>query len=76
LIPSKRGDFFVRIRSKIYFSYYDDIPLIIDQPGGLIFAEDQIMVELKASIKLEDFPLAQAMNYCLAYTLPVGLLRA
>ena len=38
------------------------------------FVEDQIMVELKALIKLEDVHLAQAMNYCQAYNLPIGLL--
>ncbi len=38
------------------------------------FVEDNIMVELKAIIKLEDVHLAQAMNYCQAYNLPIGLL--
>ena len=38
------------------------------------FAEENIMVELKAVIKLEDAHLAQAMNYCQAYNLPIGLL--
>ena len=38
------------------------------------FVEDQIMVELKAVIKLEEVHLAQAMNYCQAYKLPIGLL--
>lgn len=38
------------------------------------FVEDIIMVELKALIKLEDVQLAQAMNYCQAYNLPIGLL--
>ena len=38
------------------------------------FVADKIMVELKAIIKLEDLHLAQAMNYCEAYKLPVGLL--
>ncbi len=38
------------------------------------FVEDNIMVELKAHIKLEDVHLAQAMNYCQAYNLPIGLL--
>jgi GxxExxY protein len=38
------------------------------------FVEENIMVELKALIKLEDVHLAQAMNYCQAYNLPVGLL--
>lgn len=36
--------------------------------------EDVIMVELKAVINLEDVHLAQAMNYCEAYHLPIGLL--
>ena len=36
--------------------------------------EDSIMVELKALIKLEEVHLAQAMNYCQVYNLPIGLL--
>jgi GxxExxY protein len=38
------------------------------------FVEDTIMVELKALIQLEEVHLAQAMNYCQAYNLPIGLL--
>jgi len=38
------------------------------------FVEDRIMVEIKAVIKLQDVHLAQAMNYCQAYNLPIGLL--
>ncbi len=38
------------------------------------FVEKTIMVELKALIKLEEVHLAQAMNYCQAYNLPIGLL--
>ncbi len=38
------------------------------------FAGENIMVELKAIIKLEEVHLAQAMNYCQAYKLPIGLL--
>ena len=38
------------------------------------FVENKIMVEMKALIKLEDVHLAQAMNYCQAYDLPIGLL--
>ena len=38
------------------------------------FVEQNIMVELKALIKLEEVHLAQAMNYCQAYGLPIGLL--
>lgn len=38
------------------------------------FVEGKIMVEVKALIKLEDVHLAQAMNYCQAYNLPIALL--
>ncbi len=38
------------------------------------FVEENIMVELKAVINLEDEHLAQAMNYCQAYNMPIGLL--
>jgi len=38
------------------------------------FVGDKIMVELKALTKLEEVHLAQAMNYCRAYNLPIGLL--
>lgn len=38
------------------------------------FVEEKIMVELKAQIKLDDTHLAQSMNYCQAYNLPIGLL--
>jgi GxxExxY protein len=38
------------------------------------FVEDNIMVELKAVINLENVHLAQAKNYLEAYNLEVGLL--
>lgn len=38
------------------------------------FVENNIMVEIKAIINLEDVHLAQAMNYVEAYNLDVGLL--
>ncbi len=38
------------------------------------FVEENIMVEIKAIVLLEDVHLAQAMNYCQAYHLPIGLL--
>ena len=38
------------------------------------FVEEIIMLEMKALIRLEDVHLAQAMNYCQAYNLPIGLL--
>ncbi len=36
--------------------------------------KEEILVELKAIINLEDVHLAQAMNYLEAYNLPTGLL--
>lgn len=38
------------------------------------FVEDEIMVELKAIIQLEDVHLAQAINYLEAYNMKTGLL--
>jgi GxxExxY protein len=38
------------------------------------FVEDNIMVEIKAVISLDDAHLNQAMNYCQVYDLPIGLL--
>ncbi len=38
------------------------------------FVEGKIMVELKALIKLENVHLSQAMNYCEAYNMEIGLL--
>ena len=38
------------------------------------FVEGSIMVELKALTQLEDVHLAQAMNYCEAYNMEIGLL--
>ena len=51
---------------------YDNIPIGTRRVD--FFVEDKIMVELKALIQLEDVHLAQAMNYCQAYNLPIGLL--
>lgn len=38
------------------------------------FVENQVMVELKAVIQLEDVHLAQAINYLEAYGMDIGLL--
>jgi GxxExxY protein len=38
------------------------------------FVENEIMVEIKAIIQLEDVHLAQAINYCEAYNMQTGLL--
>ncbi len=54
------------------FIYYEGINIGTRRVD--FFVEDFVMVELKAIIKLEDVHLAQAMNYCQAYNLPIGLL--
>ena len=38
------------------------------------FVENKILVELKALIKMEEVHVAQTMNYCEAFNLPIGLL--
>ena len=38
------------------------------------FVENEIMVELKAIVQLEDVHLAQAINYLEAYNMKIGLL--
>jgi len=52
--------------------FYKDISVGLRRVD--FFVEDLIMVELKAVSKLDDTHLNQAMNYCQAYNLPVGLL--
>ncbi len=52
--------------------YYDGIDIGTRRVD--FFVEDFVMVELKAVIQLEEVHLAQAMNYCQAYNLPIGLL--
>ena len=52
--------------------YYDGIDIGTRRVD--FFVEDFVMVELKAIIRLDDVHLAQAMNYCQAYNLPIGLL--
>jgi len=54
---------------KIYYEGFDIGTRRVD-----FFVEEIIMVEIKAVIKLEEVHLAQAMNYCQAYNLPIGLL--
>ena len=52
--------------------YYDGIKVGTRRVD--FFVEEIIMVEIKAVIELQDVHLAQAMNYCQAYNLPIGLL--
>ena len=54
---------------KIYYDDHDIGTRRVD-----FFVENFIMVEIKALINLEEVHLAQAMNYCQAYNLPIGLL--
>ncbi len=66
----KQGLNFQReMEMSIYYEGFDIGTRRVD-----FFVDDLIMVELKAVIKLEDVHLAQAMNYCQAYNLPIGLL--
>lgn len=67
---SKQGLEFQREMEMIIF--YDEIEIGTRRVD--FFVEDIIMVELKALSKLEDAHLNQAMNYCQAYSLPIGLL--
>lgn len=62
-------DFQREMEMSIFYDGYDIGTRRVD-----FFVEDSIMVELKALIKLEEVHLAQAMNYCQAYNLPIGLL--
>ena len=66
----KRGLRFTREMEMIIF--YEGIDIGTRRVD--FFVDDFVMVELKAIIKLEKVHLAQAMNYCQAYNLPVGLL--
>ncbi len=59
-------------REMVMKIFYDDIQIGTRRVD--FFVENRIMVELKAVIRLEDTHLAQAMNYCEAYNLPIGLL--
>jgi GxxExxY protein len=52
--------------------YYHDRAIGIRRVD--FFVENSIMVEIKASTKLEDVHLAQAMNYLECYKTPIGLL--
>jgi GxxExxY protein len=66
----KQGlDFQRELEMSIYYEGIDIGTRRVD-----FFVEGNIMVELKALTKLEDVHLAQAMNYCQAYNLPIGLL--
>ncbi len=63
----------------LYFQREMEMPIIyngheIGKRRVDFFVEGKVMVEIKACIKLEDVHIAQAMNYCQVYNLPLGLL--
>lgn len=52
--------------------YYDNI--MVGTRRADFVVEEEVIVELKALINLEDVHLAQAKNYVVAYDFPIGLL--
>lgn len=52
--------------------FYEDIKVGTRRADFIV--ENQVIVELKAMINLEDVHLAQAKNYVVAYNFPKGLL--
>ncbi|NDK56062.1 GxxExxY protein [Pontibacter fetidus] len=59
-------------REKDQTIYYNNIE--VGNRRADFIVENDIVVELKAIITLEDVHLAQAKNYVFAYNLPIGLL--
>ena len=60
------------VREKEMSIFYKDVDIGTRRVD--FFAENAVMVELKALTKLEDVHLAQAMNYLEAYGMEIGLL--
>jgi GxxExxY protein len=54
--------------------FYKDLPKPIGTRRADFVVEENVLVELKAVIQLEDVHLAQALNYLKVYKLEVGLL--
>ena len=59
-------------REKDHDIYYDGIHVGTRRADFVV--EEQVIVELKALVSLEDVHLAQAKNYVVAYNMPIGLL--
>jgi GxxExxY protein len=59
-------------REKEQTIYYEEIEVGTRRADFIV--ENQVTVELKAIINLEDVHLAQAKNYVVAYNFPIGLL--
>lgn len=60
------------VREEEQTIYYEDIEVGTRRADFVV--ENQIIVELKALVNLEDVHLAQAKNYVVAYDKPIGLL--
>jgi GxxExxY protein len=59
-------------REKEHTIYYEGIDVGTRRADFVV--ENQIIVELKAMVNLEDVHIAQAKNYTVAYDFPKGLL--
>lgn len=60
------------MREKEHDIFYEGIRVGTRRADFVV--EEQVIVELKALINLEDVHLAQAKNYVVAYDKPIGLL--
>src|SRR5665811_1801506 len=60
------------VREQKHTIYYEGIDVGTRRADFIV--ENQIVVELKALVKLEDVHLAQAKNYTVAYDFEIGLL--
>lgn len=60
------------VREEEHTIYYEGIEVGTRRADFVV--ENQVIVELKALVNLEDVHLAQAKNYVVAYDKPVGLL--
>lgn len=59
-------------REQEHAIFYDGIHVGTRRADFVI--EQQVIVELKALVSLDDVHLAQAKNYVVAYDIPIGLL--
>jgi GxxExxY protein len=60
------------VREQEQTVYYDGIQVGTRRADFVV--ENQVVVELKALVQLEDAHLAQAKNYTVTYDFPLGLL--
>ena len=60
------------VREEEQTVFYEEIDVGTRRADFVV--EDQVVIELKALVKLEDVHLAQAKNYVVVYDFPKGLL--